>query len=357
MVQAASYQWTGSILIAASINPILRTAMNGVFLLSHFKKESKMKKFILTLAILTLGTVTGRAETLTLTTYYPAPFGAYDQLRLVPRAALSGACQVGTIYVQTPDRIQYCRDNGGTGTWGTFPGVWTQNGNNIYPTDTALNPNLMVGIGTITPSSEFDVRGTITSNVTAKSGNPLGLRIIDTSTLWYLAPARCNGCYAPGAAVGDLVLRSANNKSFLITTANGASTALVVKSDGKVGVGITNPVAKLDVVGTDTVGIRYVKTGARDARIQVGDNVQSWSIASGWATGGDFSIIQENVSGNRLYIQRLTGNVGIGTSTPARAFHVTGDAQVNNLYLTGGGGTGPLSVRYSGGAYYATYAP
>lgn len=44
------------------------------------------------------------ADNLTLTTYYPAPFGAYDRIKLVPREALDakGNCDtdnaVGTIY-------------------------------------------------------------------------------------------------------------------------------------------------------------------------------------------------------------------------------------------------------------------
>ena len=37
-------------------------------------------------------------ETLTLTTYYPAPFGAYDRMRLVPRASIADAdCDDNTL--------------------------------------------------------------------------------------------------------------------------------------------------------------------------------------------------------------------------------------------------------------------
>ncbi|MDO8675387.1 MAG: hypothetical protein Q7K71_04650, partial [Candidatus Omnitrophota bacterium] len=54
------------------------------------------------------------AGTTTLTTYYPAPSGNYSQLRLVPQAALSGACDPGTLYVEnTNNTLQYC-DNSST---------------------------------------------------------------------------------------------------------------------------------------------------------------------------------------------------------------------------------------------------
>ncbi|MGE5308471.1 MAG: tail fiber domain-containing protein [Deltaproteobacteria bacterium] len=99
-------------------------------------------------------------------------------------------------------------------------------------------------------------------------------------------------------------------------------------NSGYVGIGTGTPQAKLDIADTGTVGMRYIKSGARDSRIQIGDGVSAkrWSMAVGWATAGDFSIIEEGLSGNRIYIQQGTGYVGIGTSTPTQALHVAGDA-------------------------------
>ncbi|MCC6759316.1 MAG: tail fiber domain-containing protein [Candidatus Omnitrophica bacterium] len=49
-----------------------------------------------------------QTNTVTLTSYYPAPFGAYDRLRLVPRASLGANCtgeEEGTLYIETPANI------------------------------------------------------------------------------------------------------------------------------------------------------------------------------------------------------------------------------------------------------------
>jgi len=106
------------------------------------------------------------AGTTTLTTYYPAPAGNYQQLRIVPQDALSNPCKTGTLYVDNNGNIQYC-DN--STTWGNLPGAWKQNGNNIYPTDTSINPNLNVGIGVTNPSAKLEVAGDIkaSGNITA----------------------------------------------------------------------------------------------------------------------------------------------------------------------------------------------
>ncbi|PIQ91012.1 MAG: hypothetical protein COV71_01310 [Candidatus Omnitrophica bacterium CG11_big_fil_rev_8_21_14_0_20_41_12] len=106
--------------------------------------------------------------------------------------------------------------------------------------------------------------------------------------------------------------------------------------EGQVGIGTSTPAAtvKLDVAGTENFGVRYLRA-SRDARIAVGDPTRTWSWATGWATAGDFSLIEEGVSGNRIYVQKGTGNVGIGTSTPARTLHVNGSAVVASSNRSG----------------------
>jgi hypothetical protein len=123
-----------------------------------------MKKIILfsSLFILLTTSFAFGQGSVTLTTYYPAPYGAYDRLRLVPRAAITLPCQIGTTFALSPTgALQYCGDynSDGIGELGPIMGVWTQNANNVYLTNGATNPNLNVGIGTITPAAKLTLQG------------------------------------------------------------------------------------------------------------------------------------------------------------------------------------------------------
>jgi hypothetical protein len=68
--------------------------------------------------------LSAQQHSLTLTTYYPSPFGAYDRLRLVSRDIIpdkedtDNKCDVGTLYTAKIAGLRFCRDNGlGHGKW------------------------------------------------------------------------------------------------------------------------------------------------------------------------------------------------------------------------------------------------
>lgn len=112
-----------------------------------------IKKIPLIFAFFFLSASLVYGGSLTLTTYYPAPFGAYDQLRLVPRDALTGtSCPIGTLYVNADNNNQlyYCSADDADGEWKAFSfgGIWTQTGDDIYLTDTTTPTAKRVGIGT-----------------------------------------------------------------------------------------------------------------------------------------------------------------------------------------------------------------
>lgn len=94
-----------------------------------------------------------RADVKSIDIYYPSVTGNYSFLRLPPRNTdLPSSCFIGMMYVRSTGEIQYCRDNGaGAGVWGPLSFVWSQDKDDIYLTDTTVNPNLKVGIGTKTP--------------------------------------------------------------------------------------------------------------------------------------------------------------------------------------------------------------
>jgi hypothetical protein len=99
-------------------------------------------------------------ETITITTYYPAPSGAYQSLQLFPANAAPVACNVnteGTLYYDSGLRqLLICQQSAGVYNFQPIGGFWTLDGTNLYPN----NNNWNVGIGTTSPQGALDVTST-----------------------------------------------------------------------------------------------------------------------------------------------------------------------------------------------------
>ena len=101
------------------------------------------------------------SSTITFTTYYPIPYGAYRRLRITPTDSidpLASCSHKGEIYFDDSDSTFYsCSGTnwialGGSGGGG----LWVEQDDDIYSTNTGN-----VGIGTDTPNAAFQVIGAI----------------------------------------------------------------------------------------------------------------------------------------------------------------------------------------------------
>jgi hypothetical protein len=99
-------------------------------------------------------------ESITITTYYPSPYGVYKQMRLYPTDDIdpTAACSnKGEMYYDdtgTPGNQLYVCDGS---AWQGLEGYWAaspSDPNNIYNTNTGY-----VGIGTTNPQTTLDVAG------------------------------------------------------------------------------------------------------------------------------------------------------------------------------------------------------
>ena len=169
----------------------------------------------------------------------------------------------------------------------------------VFDSDLIPASDNLYSVGLTSPSRWKNINISNLLNVGQSAGDPIGGQ---NGSIYYNTASNTFRGYASGSWANLGNQWGVNGTSLYYNT-------------GNVGIGTTTPVAKLDIRGTDTFGIRYVRTDARDARIVISDPFQGWSIASGWAAGGDFSIIQEGVAGDRFYIASSTGNVGIGTTS------------------------------------------
>ena len=194
-----------------------------------------MKRLLLTAIFIFLLTDFTQAETLSLSTYYPAPFGVYNQLRLVPLGA-DPACNAnnsGLMWIlNASGQLRYCIG----GTARVITTTWTQNANSLYPTDIA-NPALRVGIGTgaAIPAQRLHVLAT----------GPTIMRVEGSVSAPKIEFAQAN------AAQGYL----STSAAAAINIENNAQVVqMTVTQAGDVGIGIGVPLEKLHVQGNVPAG-------------------------------------------------------------------------------------------------------
>lgn len=280
------------------------------------------------------------AETVTLSTYYPAPFGTYDRVRLVPRDPIAGACRVGTMYTENVlFTLQFCSDDGSgvnDGAWGVMPGLWENDGGNeitLVGVDTV--DDFHVGIGDSNPNAVLEV---------SSSGQGFDLFMLSTDD----------------ADNGDL---------------------FIVDATGQVGIGTITPEALLDIRGDVQIispagQALNVESSATATNVNI-DNTNTGvssvrflnSGASRWIAGNDgadlntFKIEAAAVFGLNPYfaIDWDDGNIDIGDSAdlgavPEEKLNVRGGINLRD----DGTNWGKLMVEFEGsgaGGYYAVYAP
>lgn len=157
------------------------------------------KALVLGLGILILGAWIGQAvsETVTMTTYYPAPAGVYQKLTTTGGTVLA-------------------RDSGS------------------------------VGVGTATPSQKFHVYGgTIYNDV---NGDIRGLSLNQLS-----AAHRRTAISFQDAATEQFVvgvdLNTNNNRNLFFYDAQAGANRMIIQSDGNIGIGTNAPTQTLDVNG------------------------------------------------------------------------------------------------------------
>jgi hypothetical protein len=143
----------------------------------------------------------------------------------------------------------------------------------------------------------------------------------------------------------DTRWNTATNTPFKVTSNSGTTPMMIIKGDGKVGIGTDSPATDLHVYHpTSHSEIRVGTSGSSDAKVPAvsfNNTVVEWGIG---VKADNHLHIRENTAS---YASRVTiadgGNVGIGTQAPAQPLHV-----LSSTALT----AGVARFQYSGGNDY-----
>ncbi len=292
-----------------------------------------MRRLLLNVAIL-LSYFTSFAyaqtNTINLTSYYPAPFGAYERLRLFPQNPLNGQCDDGSLYFEdTNNTLQICRNN----LWGPITGLWSMTPQfdplqNVtidqyflstnYPDLTVRKPFL--GIGTNNPQSPVHI-------VINNTGKPEAL-IIDNqsksndSEATFSFSGILNGVptqnYVDLRAVYKNTHSGMAESSLSILLRDGTGTGMIeqftFKGNGLLGIRNPAPLSVLDLAGNaiDPPGL------------PVDNNLKYLNIST--------NAVPAN-SGNVLTVL-ANGNVGINQQNPTQLLEIDGNIKATTLILT-----------------------
>ncbi|MGA1823806.1 MAG: tail fiber domain-containing protein [bacterium] len=201
-----------------------------------------------------------------------------------------------------------------------------------------------VGIGTMNPTNKLDVRGSLTLDSGTQSQLPY-IQMTDNG----LGPSwigRASPVFTGTGGV-DLGIRSSGN---LWLGAGGSSTpTIVVENSGNVGIGTTSPLEKLHVEGNAFFG-----SGQKNLNARIVSNDESFQFAWGDSDG---STTYGYLNGNLItgaynnYLSLgandtealridISGNVGIGTTSPGERLEVAGTVKATAFVGDGSALTG-----------------
>ena len=179
-----------------------------------------------------------------------------------------------------------------------------------------------VGIGTTSPSYILDISGSgdekmLLTTTTAGQGSALMLQ-------------NSGNTNSPRMEM-QLTGSNTDQQSYLRFNyggSTGVNDILVIKGNGNIGIGTTNPTYKLDIKSTDQNLLILNGSSAASTQytaMKIAPNGDVWEIGGRGSTNAEIAngfYIHNNNDGLFRFIISDAGNVGIGTTSPEQILHI-----------------------------------
>ena len=215
-----------------------------------------------------------------------------------------------------------------------------------------------IGIGTLAPIGKLHVSS-------GTSGNAIVVIEADTDNdnendnpkLWFRADGGLNeAAIQKGDNTLDIISNVVTGGGINFLTGNtsisgttdpitNATSRMFITSNGNVGVGLTNPYARLHVTG-GSIGQSTTDFAVNSAGTVV-------FMRTGASTGNTYGLIQAantgDTVGTNLVLNQFGGNVGIGTESPSTKLHLYESGAADVLFrLTSANGTYDPLIQFTG---------
>lgn len=218
----------------------------------------------------------------------------------------------------TVNSSQYCINGNCINAWpsggttvtntGGGPSSWVQSGNTLsYPSGNLITLNNDTNIKFL-PASGSSSSG---------AAGYLHYSTADNMQLW-------SGRSVQLFAVDSVQLFGGNQNT---------NPNLFVSSNGKVGIGTSNPVSKIHVYGDQEIPDTQTGTLISSARIQLQTPAANWFL-NAWHNTNRFSIGRVSTADD--FTIDPNGNVGIGITLPTEKLDVTGNIKASGGYSSNG---------------------
>jgi hypothetical protein len=190
-----------------------------------------------------------------------------------------------------------------------------------------------LGIGTLSPTTELDVAGTVSAT---------GLKLTTSPLAGYVLTSDASGLGSWQAPTGGGIGGS-GSPSYLpkfATATTLGNSGIYEATGGNIGIGTTTPTAKLQIIGTLRTDSFLLPTSPHSGYVLTSDagGMGTWQAAAGSIGGSGSSgyharFTASTTLGSSVVYETTDGNIGIGTTAPGAKLHVLGTVKAQGFNL------------------------